>query len=421
MYIKKLSVDSFGKIKNEVFSLQKGLNVIYGPNESGKTTFVSFIRYMLYGFHGRKTQSNLTFEERYLPWDNTAVSGSMEYEYDGKDFLTYRSNGVRKEYSTLNNTTGVSAFEGVEPGEEMFLLNDSSFLRTYFLSSTSCVFSNEKNDDILKRLSNLATTGDADISHDEVTHKMKSDKKILVGQYNEKNAQISDCKKRLENISRLKERQTALNQSLYSADTDILDMRENIDLTDKQNETYMHLNEKVQSLRLHQILKLIIFVLLCILSGVIATSSVFPHSLSYVTIAFAVFVLFLIAFSRFRISAIISKINSLKQDANLYSGDVKSKMNKTEIRKNEILKELGGIEIQLENEYARDDLISQIDLLSEEKDEISRKIAIIDKASYIFDSAYENLKNMFVPELNKRTIKHISISARVQVSLCISH
>ena len=48
MKINKLTA-SFGKLENESLSFHPGLNVIYAPNESGKSTWCAFIRAMLYG------------------------------------------------------------------------------------------------------------------------------------------------------------------------------------------------------------------------------------------------------------------------------------------------------------------------------------------------------------------------------------
>ena len=49
MKLKKLSLNNFGRFRGEVLKLEDGINVIYGENESGKSTVHTFIRSMLFG------------------------------------------------------------------------------------------------------------------------------------------------------------------------------------------------------------------------------------------------------------------------------------------------------------------------------------------------------------------------------------
>ncbi len=50
MILKELRLISFGKFQNKTICLEEGLNIIYGENESGKTTIHNFIDGMFYGF-----------------------------------------------------------------------------------------------------------------------------------------------------------------------------------------------------------------------------------------------------------------------------------------------------------------------------------------------------------------------------------
>ncbi len=50
MILKELNLISFGKFERKRFDLEDGLNIIYGENESGKTTIHNFIDGMFYGF-----------------------------------------------------------------------------------------------------------------------------------------------------------------------------------------------------------------------------------------------------------------------------------------------------------------------------------------------------------------------------------
>ena len=47
MKIKELRLKNFGKFTNKEIHFSDGMNVIYGENESGKSTLYTFIRAML--------------------------------------------------------------------------------------------------------------------------------------------------------------------------------------------------------------------------------------------------------------------------------------------------------------------------------------------------------------------------------------
>ncbi|MBR2578738.1 MAG: AAA family ATPase, partial [Clostridia bacterium] len=48
MKIRNITINSFGKLNNYSLDLRDGVNVVYGPNEYGKTTIMEFIKIMFY-------------------------------------------------------------------------------------------------------------------------------------------------------------------------------------------------------------------------------------------------------------------------------------------------------------------------------------------------------------------------------------
>lgn len=402
MKIKKLSVASFGKIKDKTFFLGDGLNVIYGRNESGKSTLVSFIRYMLFGFHGRKGGSTLTQEEKYSPWDNTAVSGSMDIECGADKFMISRSNGVRKEYSVVNTDTGNSSFEGVDVGEEVYNLNESAFMRTYCLSAVSACIGTDKNDDIIKRLSNLTASGDESFSHEAVSAKIGSDIKQLRAQINAKNDEINGMRNFLEDTERLKERQKSLNGELYSIDSGIEKMRENLNDTTAKNDRYEMLTEKLHSAKLSQKLRLMLFVVIAVCSTVLLVTNSLPVPAVLFGYAVAFIDLLLMVFGSLKLAAIRKAIKKTKIDAPIYDGDVRNNIKRNETQKSDLLKELGAIEMRLGGEYSYDDICSQIGLLKSEKTALEKKLETVVRAQNILKKSYDEMKSIFAPALNDR-------------------
>ena len=81
MRIEELVPIRFGRLRGEPLGLQPGLNLICGPNESGKSTYAALIRFLLYGFssQGKSKQNPLPERAKFVPWDEAGAAGSMVY------------------------------------------------------------------------------------------------------------------------------------------------------------------------------------------------------------------------------------------------------------------------------------------------------------------------------------------------------
>ncbi|MBO7302920.1 MAG: AAA family ATPase, partial [Clostridia bacterium] len=120
LIIKELYIAEFGGIKNKKieFDSDKALNIIYGENESGKSTVFLFIKFMLYGLQ-RKSPSN-TERERSLSWSGSVAAGSLTLEHSGKMFRIERSFSDRargEKLVILSLDSGVPISTDRTPGE----------------------------------------------------------------------------------------------------------------------------------------------------------------------------------------------------------------------------------------------------------------------------------------------------------------
>ena len=68
---------TFGKLQDQTLSLKPGLNCIYAPNESGKSTWSHFLRIMLYGLSTRE-RGDLADNNRFAPWSGAAMRGQLQ-------------------------------------------------------------------------------------------------------------------------------------------------------------------------------------------------------------------------------------------------------------------------------------------------------------------------------------------------------
>ena len=82
MQIAELIIRNFGKFTNKTIRLSDGIQLIYGENESGKSTIHAFIRGMLFGIERKRGRaaSNDTYTQ-YEPWENpgyySGVAGNI--------------------------------------------------------------------------------------------------------------------------------------------------------------------------------------------------------------------------------------------------------------------------------------------------------------------------------------------------------
>ena len=93
MQIRELILKNYGKFYNRRIELNDGVNLIYGENESGKSTIHTFIKGMLFGMErGRGRAANNDTYSVYEPWENpNYYAGALRFSSGGKMFRIERN------------------------------------------------------------------------------------------------------------------------------------------------------------------------------------------------------------------------------------------------------------------------------------------------------------------------------------------
>ena len=68
MIIKNITVREFGPLENFSCDLAPGMNIIEGANESGKSSLIGFVRFILYGLPSRRGEDSAADRDRALSW-----------------------------------------------------------------------------------------------------------------------------------------------------------------------------------------------------------------------------------------------------------------------------------------------------------------------------------------------------------------
>lgn len=93
MRIRELLLSNFGKFTDQKILLSEGIQILYGENESGKSTVHAFLRAMLFGLErGRGRAAAGDAFSLYEPWDNpNYYSGRLKLEAGGRNFVIERN------------------------------------------------------------------------------------------------------------------------------------------------------------------------------------------------------------------------------------------------------------------------------------------------------------------------------------------
>ncbi|HEX4211879.1 MAG TPA: AAA family ATPase [Candidatus Dormibacteraeota bacterium] len=138
MRIETLSVGGFGALRDRRLDLAPGLNVIFGPNEAGKSTWNQALYAALCGLRrGRgQTRAEREFEARHRPWDGTDwwVSSILRLE-DGRRIELRQDLGGRVESQATDLDSGRDVraeivFEGSPDASRWLGLDRHAFLAT---------------------------------------------------------------------------------------------------------------------------------------------------------------------------------------------------------------------------------------------------------------------------------------------------
>ena len=182
MYLTKLLMRDFGKFHNEEISLQPGINVIEGGEDSGKTTIREFIIGILYGIRKRNdiTGDDASGElkktsvyDAYRPEGRSRYSGTGYAKQDGKTYLIDRS--------FLAGAKKTSVLD-VQTGREVMLKNPDTLAGSILTMDRNTyqdtfVIEDGSAEDLTAYLENRIQTGSGNLSRSKALAYLKKERR----------------------------------------------------------------------------------------------------------------------------------------------------------------------------------------------------------------------------------------------------
>ena len=186
MRLLDLYINGFGKFHKRSISFHKGLNVIYGKNEAGKSTLHTFIRGMLFGIEkGRGRVSKNDLYVKYEPWENSSsYEGRMRVEANGQIYRIERNFSKNaKSLHVINETLGRE-----EAADKAFFdqllngLTETSYINTVSIGQLKSATDANMASELKNYIANLNTSGNMALNITKASTFLKSQRKGLEAQ-----------------------------------------------------------------------------------------------------------------------------------------------------------------------------------------------------------------------------------------------
>ncbi|MEI6602166.1 MAG: AAA family ATPase [Clostridia bacterium] len=155
-YLSKLVAEKFGGLNGKTLPLTNGLNIVYGPNEAGKSTWAALIKMLFYGWGAKKEEKK--DYEKYCKDANFLIRAFVEL-YQGKQLYLERAKKETCKAIFTEDGSECKDLTGSMPGEILFGVDRETFEKTAFIGQLQ--LEPKKTDGIEQKLSSILRTGDS--------------------------------------------------------------------------------------------------------------------------------------------------------------------------------------------------------------------------------------------------------------------
>ena len=222
---------TFGTLDGEQLRLDTGLNIIYAPNESGKSTWCAFLRAMLYGIDTsqRARAGFVPDKQKYAPWSGKPMAGELELEQGGKCITIRRwteaPNAPLRGFSAVYTGTDipVPGLTAADAGEQLTGVSAEVFARTAFIGQGGLVVTGTP--ELERRISAIVTSGEEASSYTEADAQLRAWlRRRRSGQHGalpELEGRITTVEEQLHRLERNAQEQAACAAELRQTDAEL--------------------------------------------------------------------------------------------------------------------------------------------------------------------------------------------------------
>ena len=257
MRINNFKINGFGKLKDKQIDLKDGINIIYGENESGKSSILKFISAMFYGASKNKNGKDISDFDRYKPWISEEFSGKIDYTLDnGENFEVYREfkkkNPViyNEQKEDISKTFMIDKTKGIDFFIEQTGIDEETFYSTMVTEQEGIKLSKSSQNSIIQKISNLVSTGNDNISYKKSLDKINKSQNEEVGTERTSQRPINLIQNKINKLMEKKEELELYKDSIYDNSIQKENLKEEQKEEENKKEFLKELKTKMEENRI---------------------------------------------------------------------------------------------------------------------------------------------------------------------------
>ena len=249
MEIENIKINSYGNLKDKELELNK-FNIIYGKNESGKSTLLNYIKNSFYGISKNKNGKDMSDYDKYLPWGENDFSGRLKYKLDDnnsyeifRDFNKKNPIIYNSKKEDISEKFKIDKKTGNQFFYEQTKVDENTFMSTALSAQKEVVVDSSTQGILLQKVANLAESGAEDVSYKKAMSNINSRLLSEVGTSNSKERPINIAMYNVQKYTLDLTTKNSIKTNRYEIEEKINNYNEELEEENKKEELFNDISD----------------------------------------------------------------------------------------------------------------------------------------------------------------------------------
>ena len=249
MEIENIKINSYGNLKDKELELNK-FNIIYGKNESGKSTLLNYIKNSFYGISKNKNGKDMSDYDKYLPWGENEFSGRLKYKLDDnnsyeifRDFNKKNPIIYNSQKEDISEKFKIDKKTGNQFFYEQTKVDENTFMSTALSAQKEVVVDSSTQGILLQKVANLAESGAEDVSYKKAMSNINSRLLSEVGTSNSKERPINIAMDNVQKYTLDLTTKNSIKTNRYEIEEKINNYNEELEEENKKEELFNDISD----------------------------------------------------------------------------------------------------------------------------------------------------------------------------------